>query len=105
MFWVDRFAGEVVKEKDNFAAPERYYEYRKGTSNDIIIETYVKSYNPLQLVDFARPVKSNILYDGRREVDVQRDNLFKENNMSINSVLYAYTVPPKWYEKEIAKIQ
>jgi hypothetical protein len=104
MFWVDRFAGEVVKEKDNFAAPERYYEYRKGISNDIIIETYVKSYNPLQLLDFARPVNSEILSDGRREVDVQRDNLFKENNMSINSVLYAYTVPPEWYEQEIAKI-
>lgn len=105
MFWVDRYAGEVVKEKDNFAAPERYYEYRKCTSNDIIIETYIKSYSPLQLIDFARPVNSNILSNGKREVDVQRDNLFKENNMSINSVLYAYTVPPEWYEEEIAKIQ
>lgn len=105
MFWVDRYAGEVVKEKDNFAAPERYYEYRKGTSNDIIIETYIKSYSPLQLIDFARPVNSNILSNGKREVDVQRDNLFKENNMSINSVLYAYTVPLEWYEEEITKIQ
>lgn len=105
MYYVDRYAGEVVKEKDSFAAPERYYEYRKGTSNDIIIETYVKSYSPLQLIDFARPVQSNILSDGRREVDVQRDNLFKENNMSINSVLYAYTVPPKWYEQEISKFK
>ena len=105
MYYVDRYVGEVVKEKDNFAAPERYYEYRKGASNDIIIETYVKSYSPLQLIDFARPVKSNILSDGRREVDVQRDNLFKENDMSINSVLYAYTVPPEWYEEEIAKVE
>ena len=105
MYYVDRYVMEVVKEKDSFAAPERYYEYRKGTSNDIIIETYVKSYNPLQLIDFARPVQSNILSDGRREIDVQRDNLFKENNMSINSVLYAYTVPPQWYEEEIAKVE
>ena len=105
MFWVDRYTGEIVKEKDDFAAPERYYEYRKGASNDIIIETYIKSYSPLQLIDFARPIQSNILSDGRREVDVQRDNLFKENNMSMNSVLYAYTVPPEWYEQEIAKIK
>lgn len=105
MYYVDRYVMEVVKEKDSFAAPERYYEYRKGTSNDIIIETYIKSYNPLQLIDFTRPIISNILSDGRREVDVQRDNLFKENNMSINSVLYAYTVPPEWYEEEIAKVE
>lgn len=105
MYYVDRYIREIVKERDNFAAPERYYEYRKGVSSDIIIETYIKSYSPLQLIDFVRPVESNILSDGRREVDVQRDNLFKENNMSINSVLYAYTVPPEWYEKEIAKIR
>ena len=48
MYWVDRFAGEVVKERDNF---------------------------------------------------------FKDNDMSLNSVLYAYTVPPEWYEQEIAKLE
>lgn len=105
MFYVDRFVGKIVKEKDEFAAPERYYEYRKGTSNDIIIETYIKTYNPFQLIDFVRPVIGYILSEGRREVDVQRDNLFKENNMSMNSVLYAYTVPPEWYEQEIAKVE
>lgn len=105
MFYVDRYAGKVVKEKDKFAAPERYYKYKKGVSDDIIIETYVKSFSPLQLIDFAYPIKSNILSDGRREVDVQRDNLFKENNMSMNPTLYAYTVPSKWYEEEIAKFK
>ena len=30
MYWVDGFVGEVVKERDNFAAPERYYEYRQN---------------------------------------------------------------------------
>ena len=73
MYYVDRYAGEVVREKDIFAAPERYYEYRKGTSNDIIIETYVKSYNPLQLIDFARPVQSNILSDADKKLRTCRN--------------------------------
>ena len=105
MYWVDRFAGEVVKERDNFAAPERYYEYRKGVLDDIIIETYIKEYNPLQLIDFSHSITSETLSDGRREVNVQRDNFFKDNDMSLNSVLYAYTVPPEWYEQEIAKLE
>ena len=105
MYWVDRFEGEVVKERDNFAAPERYYEYRKGVLDDVIIETYIKEYNPLQLIDFAHSITSKTLSDGRREVNVQRDNFFKDNDMSLNSVLYAYTVPPEWYEQEIAKLE
>ena len=105
MYWIDRFAMEIVKEKDKSAPPKKYYEYRKGVSNDIIIETYIKDYNPLQLVDFARSITSKTLSDGRREVDVLRDSFFKENDMSLNSVLYAYTVPPKWYDQEISKIE
>lgn len=105
MYWVDRFAMEIVEKKDEFAPPERYYEYRKGVSDDIIIETYIKAYHPLQLVDFAHSITSAILSDGRREVNVQRDNFFKDNGMSSYSVLYAYTVPPKWYEQEIAKLE
>lgn len=105
MYWVDRFAGEVVKERDKFAAPERYYEYRKGILDDIIIETYIKEYNPLQLIDFVHSITSKTLSDGRREVNVQRNNFFKDNDMSLNSVLYAYTVPLEWYEQEIAKLE
>lgn len=105
MYWIDRFAMEIVKEKDKSAPPERYYEYRKGVSNDIIIETYIKDYNPLQLVDFTRSITSKTLSDGRREVDVLRDSFFKENDTSLNSVLYAYTVPPKWYDQEISKLE
>ena len=105
MYWVDRFSGEVVKERNKFAAPERYYEYRKGILDDIVIETYIKEYNPLQLIDFVHSITSKTLSDGRREVNVQRDNFFKDNDMSLNSVLYAYTVPPKWYEQEIAKLE
>ena len=33
------------------------------------------------------------------------EELFKENNISINPVLFAYTVPPEWYEQEIAKVE
>lgn len=99
MFYVDRYAGAIVKEKDSFAAPERYYEYRKGTEG-IIKETYIVSYSPLKLIDFAYAVD-----DDRKLVSVQRDNLFEENNMSMNPTLYAYTVPPEWYEEEIAKVE
>lgn len=99
MYWVDRFAGQIVKEKDKFAPPERYYEYRKG-KNGIIKETYIVSYNPMKLIDFSYAVG-----DDRNLVSIQRDNLFKENNISINPVLFAYTVPPEWYEQEIAKVE
>lgn len=99
MYYVDIFAGEVVKEKDKFAAPERYYEYRKGIDG-IIKETYIVSYNPMKLIDFSYAVR-----DDRNLVTAKRDALFKENNISINPVLYAYTVPPEWYEQEIAKVE
>ena len=52
MYYVDKFLGELVKEKDDFAPPERYYEYRKGLDG-MIIETYIVSYNPLKLINFA----------------------------------------------------
>ena len=99
MFYVDRFAGEVVKEIDMYAALERYYEYRKGTDG-IIKETYIISYNPMKLIDFSYAAG-----DDRKLVAVQRDALFKENNISTNPVLYAYTVPPEWYEQEIANVK
>lgn len=98
MYYVDRFLGELVKEKDNFAPPERYYEYRKGLDG-IIKETYIASYHPLKLIDFSYTVKE----DGKL-VAIHRDNHFEEHGVSKNLVLYAYTVPPEWYEEEIAKI-
>ena len=105
MYYVDRFTGEVVKERNEFAAPERYYEYRKGVLDDIVIETYIKEYNPLQLIDFVHSITSETLSDGRREVDVRRDNFFKDNDMRLDSELYAYTVPPEWYEQGIARLK
>ena len=97
MYYVDRYLGEVVKEKDDFAAPERYYEYRKG-QDDIVIETYIMSYNPLKLIDFSYTIKED-----RKLVTIHRDIYFEEHGVK-NSVLYAYTVPPEWYEKEVAKV-
>lgn len=98
MYYVDRFVGEIVKETDSFAAPERYYEYRKGTDG-IITETYIVSYSPLKLLDF-----SYVIDDDRKAICTQRDNFFKENGLSENPILYAYAVPPEWYEEEIAKV-
>ena len=97
MYYVDRYLGELVKEKDNFAAPERYYEYRKG-QDDIVIETYIMSYNPLKLIDFSYTIKED-----RKLVTIHRDIYFEEHGVK-NPVLYAYTVPPEWYEKEVAKV-
>lgn len=98
MYYVDKFVGEVVKEINIFAAPERYYEYRKG-QDGIITETYIVSYNPLEVLDF-----SYVIGDDRKVICTQRDNFFKENGLSENPILYAYTVPPEWYEEEIAKV-
>ena len=97
MYYVDRYLGELVKEKDNFAAPERYYEYRKG-SEGIVIETYV-SYNPFKLIDF-----SYVVEEDRKLVSIHRDIYLKEHGVD-NPVLYAYTVPPEWYETEVAKVK
>lgn len=98
MYYVDRYLGELVREKDNFAPPERYYEYRKGL-DDVVKETYIVSYNPLELIDFTYSIKED-----RRLVSVHRDNHLEKHGVSKNALLYAYTVPPKWYDSEVAKV-
>lgn len=100
MYYVDRYTGELTKEKDSFAAPERYYEYRKGSSG-VITETYIISYSPLKLIDFSYSVR--LLEEDRKLICMQRDNLLEENNIA-NPILYAYKVPPEWYNKEVAKV-
>lgn len=98
MYYVDMYLGSLTKEKDNFAPPERYYEYRKGLDG-VIKETYIVSYNPLKLIDFSYAVDED-----RKLVSVQRNNLFEKHGVSKNPILYAYTVPPEWYEQEVAKV-
>lgn len=98
MYYVDRFLNELVKEKEVNSPPERYYEYRKGI-NGIIKETYVVSYNPLKLIDFS--YRSD---EDRSLISAKRNNHFEKHGVSKNSVLYAYTVPPEWYEEQISKI-
>ena len=96
MYYVDRYTNEIVKEKDNYAAPERYYEYRKGVDG-IIIETYIVAYNPNKFIDFDYEVNKD-----RELVSRERYHLFKEHNV-VQPVLYAYTVPPRWYDEVIAR--
>lgn len=98
MYYVDRYLGKLVKEKNYFAAPERYYEYRKG-ENNTIIETYIISYNPLKLIDF-----SYTIYEDRSLVSIHRDAFFKKHDVPKDIDIYAYTVPPEWYEEEVAKL-
>ena len=99
MYYVDRYLGKLVKERDNFAAPERYYEYRKG-ENGVIIETYIISYNPLKLIDFSYVIESD-----RDMLSICRNNFFKKHGIGGYSTLYAYTVPPEWYEEMVNKYE
>ena len=95
MHYVDRFAMEIVTEKDEFAPPERYYEYREGVLDDIFIETYIVSYSPLQVINFAYRMNDPLV------VSLERDMFFKEHGLPHNLVLYAYTVPKALYEYAI----
>ena len=102
MYYVDTYLREIIKEKDkeSIAPPERYYEYRRGVMNDVIIETYIASHNPLKLLDFAHVtgLDANVL-------SVMRYNHLKEHGVSENAILYAYTVPPEWYDEETSKVE
>lgn len=95
MYYVDRFTMEIVTEKDEFSPPERYYEYREGVLDDIFIETYIVSYSPLQVINFAYRM------DDPSMVSIERDMFFKEHGLPRNLVLYAYTVPKALYEHAI----
>lgn len=102
MYYVDRFLGEVVKEKNNFDPPERYYEYRRGFDDEIITETYIVSYYPLRLIDFSYTI-DRLRRDGK-SISMERNILLEEHGISKNPILYAYTVPSEWYEEEVARI-
>jgi hypothetical protein len=55
----------------------------------------------LKLIDFSYTVDED-----RKLVSIHRDNHFEEHGVSKNSVLlYAYTVPPEWYEEEVGKCE
>ena len=103
MLYVDRFLGEIVKEKDKFAPPERYYEYRKGNHDNIITETYIVEYDPLKVVDFSYEIIASTNDEKRNKLNNDRKRFFEEYNIPSFDRLYAYTVPPKWYEAEAAK--
>ena len=94
MYFVDTFTRELTEEKEKYAPPERYYEYRKGVMDGVFIETYVVSYEPLTLINFAYIEEERKLYYARKE-------FLERYGVSLNAPLYAYTVPPKWYEEEV----
>ena len=94
MYFVDTFTRELTQEKEKYAPPERYYEYRKGVMDGVFIETYVVSYEPLTLINFAYTEEVRNLYYARKK-------FLERYGVSLNAPLYAYTVPPKWYEEEV----
>lgn len=102
MYYVDTYLREIIKEKDkeSIAPPERYYEYRRGATNNVIIETYIASHNPLKLIDFSHATEED-----QYALSITRDNFLKEHGVSANATLYAYTVPSEWYDEEIAKVK
>ena len=100
-YYVDRFRGGIVTKKDPYAAPERYYEYVKGLDG-IVKETYIANYEPLMLIDFAYVVDDISNLDFIYE---QRNNFLKQHGVSVRAPLYAYAVPPEWFEKAIAELK
>ena len=54
MYYVDRFRGCIVEEKDPYSPPERYYEYRSGKSSIVKAkETYIIGGDPWHMITFA----------------------------------------------------
>ena len=99
MYYIDRYLGRLVDEIDPYAPPERYIEYREG-ADDVVVEKYVVSYNPLAAIDFAYSTNEE-----RDMLSAKRSIFFKMNKLPNDLVLFAYTVPPKWYEEEIEKFK
>lgn len=100
--WVDTFKNEIVLEKEKNAPPERYYQYIKGVSDDIIIETYVVSEQPLMLLDFAHLASKNM--DDVYMTSIERKHFLREHGISSNARLYSYIVPPTWFNEELEKL-
>lgn len=100
MYYIDAYLKKIVDKKDFYAAPERYIEYRVGVFNNMVKETYIASYNPLTFIDFAYSA-----YEERDAISAKRSIFFKMNKLSNDLILFAYTVPPKWYVEEIEKFK
>ena len=64
--------------------------------NNIAIETYIVSYNPLSIIDFAYSTDED-----RELLSMKRKIFFKMNNLPSDLILLAYTVPPNWYKEKI----
>lgn len=102
MYYVDAFTRELVKEKEDTAPPERYYEYVRGIHDRVIVETYVACEKPLKLLNFTH-LSSEV--QSVRLTNIQRDIHLEKNGVSKNARLYRYAVPPKWYDEEVAKLE
>lgn len=100
MYYIDRYLKKLVEKIDPYAAPERYIEYREGVFENVVKETYVVSYNPLKVIDFAYSA-----HEEGDEISIKRNVFFKMNELPNDLILLAYTVPPKWYEEEVEKIK
>ncbi len=96
MYYVDVRIGEVVKDLDTRnLAPELYYRYRKGTMEDVIIETW--SVGGGKALDFA--TATNNPYKAE-----EREQHFKRHNAT-RGHLISYTVPPSWYDEETEEVE
>ncbi len=96
MYYVDARIGEVVKDLDTSTlAPEQYYRYRKGTVEDVIIETW--SVGGGKALDFATAT-DNPYKTEERELHFKRHNATRGH-------LTSYTVPPSWYDEKIEGVK
>lgn len=98
MYYIDRYLGCLVEEKDCYSPPERYYEYRCGRPG-IVTEAYIVNSDPLRTIVFNRATHEDL-----KTTVEKRTNFFKENNVTEDDlILQAYIVPPEWYEWIIEK--
>lgn len=98
MYWVDKSTGKIVSKRDKSRPLWAYYEYRRGSIDGVIIETYIIGDNPFRQIDFAHCV-------GGMYVNLKRDYHFKKHGVDRNNVrLHAISVPPKEYDEKIKEL-
>ncbi len=103
MYYVDKRTMEVFKDLDtSYLAPEEYYEYRCGSLEDIITETWYVTDNK------AKDNKDNKVIDfAFRMGDVlknsQRAAHFKLHGVTPH-YLRCYTVPPSVFNEIISEM-
>lgn len=98
-YYVDKRIMDIVSEKDIDIAKlpsSAYYEYARGSNEDVIIERY-QCTNNIKLMFAYRPILDG---EDRKRVEVKREGYFRQLK-SKPLYLISYTVPAEWYDEMI----